>query len=43
MQALGSDFDVVWRYILGGSGRILQKLMEESPHRGLGVMELPKL
>jgi hypothetical protein len=31
-----TNFDVGWRCILGGSGGILQKLMEESPHKGLG-------
>jgi hypothetical protein len=31
-----TDFDVGWRCILRGSGRILQKLIDESPHRGLG-------
>jgi hypothetical protein len=31
-----TDFDVGWRCILGGSGGILQKLVEKSPHRGPG-------
>jgi hypothetical protein len=31
-----TDFDVEWRCVLGDGGGILQKLMEESPHRGPG-------
>jgi hypothetical protein len=30
------DFDVGWRYILEDGGRILQKLVEKSPHKGPG-------